>query len=89
MNRIVSIGLVVGTLAMAGLPAFADDQSTGILIGTPGSPHWARASVRQAPNTSRQLSAAFAYADYAQGAGLREKTCGHVGGPKTGTWTCQ
>ena len=87
--KIASIGLAVATLALAALPAHAGDETIRPLIGTAGAPHWSRSSQQQSADPLRQHSAALAYGDYAEGAGLPWKVCGHVGGPKVGTWTCQ
>jgi hypothetical protein len=87
--KIASIGLAVVTLAMAAASAHAGHETIGPLIGTPGAPHWARSSQQQSSDTLMQHNSALAYADYAEGAGPPRKICGHVGGPKVGTWTCQ
>ena len=89
MVKIASIGLTVAALAMAALPAHANNETIGVLIGTSGAPHWARSSQQQLPDTLGQQSSAFAYGDYAEGAGLPRRTCGHIGGPKVGTWSCR
>jgi hypothetical protein len=89
VTKIASIGLAVVTLAIAALPAHADSEAIGRLIGASGTPHWARSSQQQSPDTPRQSDSAFAYEDHAEGAALPGKICGHVGGPKTGTWSCR
>lgn len=89
MVKIASIGLAIAALAMAALPANADSQTIGPLIGTANAPHWARSSQQQPLETLRQEDSAFASTGYAEGAGLPQKTCGHVGGPKIGTWSCR
>ena len=89
MVKIASIGLAVVTLAMAAPSAHAGHETIGPLIGTPGAPHWARSSQQQSTAALPQHNFAFAYGDYAEGTGLPRKTCGHVGGPKVGTWSCR
>jgi hypothetical protein len=42
--KTASIRLAVVTLAMAALPAHASHETIGLLIGTSGTPHWARSS---------------------------------------------
>jgi hypothetical protein len=90
--KIASIRFAVIILALSALPAHADSETIGLLIGTIGAPHWARSSQQPSHDTlgpqSQQWSA-FAYGDYAEGAGLPRNICGHVGGPKSGTWTCR
>jgi hypothetical protein len=87
--KIASIGLAVVTLAMAALPAHASHETIGLLIGTSGTPHWSRSSQQQSLDPLKRHISALAYGDYAEGAGTLRKICGHVGGPKVGTWTCQ
>ena len=89
MIKIASIGFAVVTLAMSVPAAHADSETIGPLIGAIGAPHWARSSQQQSPDTPRQSDSAFAYEDHAEGAALPGKICGHVGGPKTGTWSCR
>jgi hypothetical protein len=73
MYKIASIGIVVGALAVAVLPVRADDQTSG--------QHGA--VQRAAPRVSSD-----AYAGFAQG-GVYVQTCSHIGGPKSGSWTCR
>jgi hypothetical protein len=90
--KIASIGFAVVTLAMSALPAYADSETIGLLIGTIGAPHWARSSQQQSYDplrTQSQQRSAFDYGHSAEGAGLPRSMCGHVGGPKGGTWTCR
>jgi hypothetical protein len=90
--KIASIGFAVVTLAVAALPAHADSETIGLLLGTLGAPHWARSSQQQAHDELKPQSlrrSAIAYGDYAEGAGIPRGVCGYVGGPKAGTWSCR
>jgi hypothetical protein len=92
VTKIASIGFAVVTLAMAALPAHADSESMGLLIGAIGAPHWARSSQDQSRGIlalQSQQRSAFGYENYAEGTGLTRHVCGHVGGPKGGTWSCR
>ena len=92
MIKIASIGFAVVTLAMSALPAYADSETIGLLIGTIGAPHWARSSQQQSHDllrTQSQQRSAFAYGPSAEGAGLPLSDCTYVGGPKGGTWSCR
>jgi Tfp pilus assembly protein FimV len=99
MHNVASIGILIGTLAVATLPARADDQAIGFATGQLGGParpaqtdnQQARVAFRQHGTVQRaaplpQVSSE-AYAGFAQGGGLVQ-ACSHVGGPK-GNWTCR
>ncbi len=100
MRNVVSIGIVIGALAVAMLPARADDQAIRFATGQiGGSPRSAQADIRRARASSRQVGAVQraasiprvsgeAYAEFAQG-GAYVQTCSHSGGPKNGSWTCR
>jgi hypothetical protein len=103
MLKIASMGIAIGALAVATLPTRADDQSIGQAISLAtgqidGSARpaqtdnqqaravsWQRGAVRAAPFP--QVSSE-AYAGVAEG-GAYVRTCGHIGGPKGGNWTCR
>jgi hypothetical protein len=89
--KIASIGFAVVTLAVAALPAHADSETIGLLTGALGAPHWARSSQQAHDELKSQSlrSPAIAYGDYAEGAGVPRPVCGHIGGPKGGTWSCR
>jgi hypothetical protein len=92
MIKIASIGFAVITLAMSALPANADNETTGLLIGATGAPHGARSSQQQSHDMLRpqsQQRSAFAYGQDAEGAGLPGSACSYVGGPKGGSWSCR
>jgi hypothetical protein len=96
MRNVVSIGIVIGALAVAMLPARADDQAISFATGQiGGSPRSAQADIQQARASSRQLGAvqraapiprvsSEAYAEFAQG-GAYVHSCG----PKNGSRTCR
>jgi hypothetical protein len=98
MRKIAFIGLATGALALATLPARADDQTISRVTGQVGGPAWpARTQDQQARAASGQHRAgqraaprvsSDAYAGFAQG-GAFVQTCSHVGGPKGGSWTCR
>jgi|SRR5438445_7838999 hypothetical protein len=99
MHKIASIGIVIGALAVAALPARADDQTIGFATGQPGG-----GSARPAQTDNQQARAASgqhgaiqraaprvsseAFAGFAQGGGYLQ-SCSHIGGPKGGSWTCR
>ena len=79
MRKIASIGIAIGALAVAVLPVRADDQQ-----GRAASvPHGAVQRAAPSPPVSGE-----AYAGFAQ-SGAYLQTCGHIGGPKSGSWTCR
>jgi hypothetical protein len=100
LHNIASIGFLIGALAVAVLPARADDQAIGFATGQLGG------SARPTQTDNQQARAAFgqhgalqraatlpqvsreAYAGFAQNGGLVQ-ACSHVGGPKGGNWTCR
>jgi hypothetical protein len=83
--KIASIGFTVVTLAMSALPAHADSETIGLLIGSSGAPHGARSS----PQQSHDMSRLQTRLSYAEAPGLPRNACGHVGGPKGGNWSCR
>ena len=89
MIKIASIGFAVVTLAMSVPAAHADSETIGPLIGAIGAPHWARSSQQDMLRPQSRQRSAFAYGTDAEGAGLPRNVCGHVGGPKGGTWSCR
>jgi hypothetical protein len=93
MRKVASIGIFIGALAVAVLPARADDQIIGFAAGQFGS------SAQQARSASWQHGAvqrsapvpqvsSEAYVGFAEG-GAYAQTCSHIGGPKNGSWTCR
>jgi hypothetical protein len=79
VRKIASIGIAIGTLAVAVLPVRAEDQQ-----GRAASvPHGAVQRATSLPRASGE-----AYAGFAQG-GAYLQTCSHIGGPKSGSWTCR
>jgi hypothetical protein len=92
MIKIASIGFAVITLTMSALSAHADSQTIGLLTGAIGAPHWTRSSQQpsdDSPGPQSPQRSAFAYVNDAEGAGLPGNVCGHIGGPKGGTWSCR
>jgi|SRR6516165_5484350 hypothetical protein len=102
MRNIASIGIAIGALAVATLPTLADDQAIGQAISLAtgridGSARpaqtdnqrarasWQRSAVRAAPFPQVSNDA---YAGVGEG-GAYMRTCGHIGGPKGGNWTCR
>ena len=102
MRKIASIGIAIGALAVATLPTRADDQAIGqgIKLATgqvDGSARpaqtdnrqarasWQRSAVRAAPFPQ---VGSEAYAGVGEG-GAYVRTCGYIGGPKGGNWTCR
>src|SRR3974390_2603367 len=89
MHNVASIGILIGVLAVATLPARADDQAIGFVTGQLGG------SARPIQTDNRQAQAALgrhgavqpaaplprvsseAYAGFAQSGGL-VRTCSHV-----------
>ena len=102
MRKIASIGIAIGALAVATLPTRADDQAIGqgIKLATgqvDGSARPAQTDNQQARVSSQRSAvraAPFpqvgreAYARVGE-AGAYLRTCGHVGGPNGGSWTCR
>ena len=90
MRKIASIGIAIGALAVAVLPVRADDQTIGFATGQLGG------SARPAQTDNQHVQRAApsprasseAYAGFAQ-SGAYLQTCGHIGGPKSGSWTCR
>jgi hypothetical protein len=96
--RIISIGIAGGALAIAALPVRADDQARGLILNQLGGyglsaqsddqqamyrEHGGMRRTAPSPRVSGDVYGAFA------GAGAYGQTCGHVGGPKGGTWVCR
>ena len=100
MRNVATIGILIGALAVAVLPALADDHAIGFATGQLGGSAWpAQADNQQTraaswQHVSVQRSAPLprvgseAYAGFAQG-GVDAQTCSHSGGPKNGSWTCR
>jgi hypothetical protein len=98
MRNVARIGTLIGALAVATLPARADDQ-VGLATGQRGVSALALADYQQARTGSSQRGAAQraaplpqvsseAYAGFAKG-GAYMQTCSHSGGPKNSNWTCR
>jgi hypothetical protein len=100
MRKIASIGIAIGALAVATLPTRADDHAigqginlvTGQINGSArptqtdnAQVSWRRSTMRAAPfpQVGRE-----AYAEVGE-VGAYMRTCGYVGGPKGGNWTCR
>ena len=98
MYKIASIGIVIGALAVAMLPARADDQAIGFATGQLGGfARPAHADDQQARAFSGQRGpvqraaprvSSEAYAGFAQDRAYVQ-TCSHIGGPKVGSWSCR
>jgi hypothetical protein len=101
MRKIASIGIAIGALAVATLPTRADDQAIGqgikLAMGQVGGSARPATDDQQARASSQRnavRAAPFpqvgreAYARVGE-ASAYMRTCGHVGGPKGGSWTCR
>jgi hypothetical protein len=87
MHNVASIGILIGALAVATLPARADDQTIGFATGQlGGSARPTQTDIRRVEPLPRASSEA--YAGFAQSGGLVQ-ACSYVGGPKGENWTCR
>jgi hypothetical protein len=100
VRNFATIGILIGALAVAVLPARADDQAISFATGQLGGSAWPAQTDNQQTQAASwqrglvQRSASLpqvsseAYAGFAQG-GVDVQTCSHSGGPKNGNWTCR
>jgi hypothetical protein len=83
MRKMTLNCLALGALLAAVAPAHADDQQISQLSRSFISIQ------REARAQVSTQSYGTAYGAFAQSAGFAQKTCSHVGGPKTGSWGCR
>ena len=100
MRNVATIGILIGALAVAVLPARADDQAISFATGQLGGSAWPAQTDNQQTQAASwqrglvQRSASLprvsseAYAGFARG-GVDVQTCSLSGGPKNGNWTCR
>jgi hypothetical protein len=102
MQKMVSIGLVIGALTATALPAHADDQSIYSAADSIGRGALSDYPIEEQPQYYRRHQLAVgraapwlplsteAYAGYAQSGGYAQRNCGYTGGPKASAgWTCR